>query len=152
MRWTGSGRRWVLAVATAGVAMLPSSPAWADWIGEYWPLWVGNSWTFENVYVPGDTYTETVFEYLIYEGDQAVKLGRPEEYQVVGNTGHVITVYAEFEDGELHDYAPNIVVGEFGDGTVFPICNQAHVRHQPDPRLGGHRSGPARLLRARPEL
>ncbi len=115
-------RSWRPALVVVSFVLLASSPAWADWIGEYWPLWVGNAWTYENVDVPGDIYTEAVFEFLVYEGDAAVKLGSPAEYRVIGNTGHVITVYAEMEDGELVDFAQSVVVGEFGDGTVFQIC------------------------------
>jgi hypothetical protein len=116
---------WIFTIAMAGLAISPPAPARADWIGAYWPLWVGNSWTYRNVDVPGDTYTDTVFEYLIFEGDQAVKLGRPGDYRVIGNTGRVVTVYAEFQDGEFVDYPQNVVVGEFGDGTVFEICAES---------------------------
>ncbi len=121
MRQQSRRRRWLVAMAAAGLAMV-ATPATADWIGEYWPLWVGNSWTYENAAPPGDSYTDTVFEYLVYDGDQAVKLGQPDDYRVIGNTGHVITVYAETEDGELFDYPQHVVVGEYEDGSVFEIC------------------------------
>ena len=115
-------RRRILAVAAVALFLLPPLPAAADWIGAYWPLWGGNSWTYRNVDPPGDLHTETVFEYLVYEGEPAVKLGQPDDYRVVANDGCVITVYAETEDGALFDYPQNVVVGEFGDGSVFELC------------------------------
>ena len=108
--------------AILALVLLLASPAGADWIGHYLPLWFGNSWTFENVDAPGDTYTETVFDAVIYDGDPALLFGEPGDYSVIGNTGRVITVYAQTEEGVLVDFDPPIVIGEFSDGDLFEIC------------------------------
>jgi len=99
-------------------------PAAADprWMGDYLPLELGATWTYQNVEVPADMYAEAVFENLLYEGDQAVKYGSPDEYRVVRNAGGVITVYAFAEDGVLFDLTQNIVLGTFTDGGVFETC------------------------------
>jgi hypothetical protein len=119
---TIGARRGLLVLIAAALFLLAPLPAAAEWIGAYWPLWGGNSWTYRNVDPPNDLYIETVFEYLVYEGDPAVKLGRPDDYRVVANDGRVITVYAGTEGGELYDYPQNVVVGEISDGSVFEIC------------------------------
>ena len=113
--------RTLALVIVAGLA-LGAAPAAADWIGSYMPIWVGNSWTFANVDVPGDYFFESVFDTIFYEGHVAVKIGEPTDYQVVTNTGRVITVLAQTEDGALFDLDPNIVIGEFTDGSYFEIC------------------------------
>lgn len=104
------------------IAIISAPVAHAEWVGQYWPLWVGNSWTYQNVDVPGDTYTETVFEYVVHDGHPAVKLGDPHDYRIIGNTGRIITVYGECEDGVFQDYPQHVVVGEVHDGSVFEIC------------------------------
>jgi len=95
------------------------------WMGDYLPLHLGETWTYQNVSVPADTYTESVFENLIYDGAQAVKLGGTYDYTVIGKTGRTITVYAFAESGVLYDLTQNIVLGTFSDGYVFPVCSAA---------------------------
>lgn len=113
------------ALPMLALILLFASPAAADWIGPYFPLWVGNTWTYENVDVPGDTFTDVVFDATVYDGNPAVLFGQPDDYNVIGNTGLVITVYAQTEEGVLVAFDPYIVIGEFDDGDIFEICVDA---------------------------
>jgi len=117
-------RALVLVVLGLVLAVLPPA-AMADALGEYFPLWLGNAWTYENRDLPGDTYVDAVFELFAWEGQPAFKVGEPGDYSVVASTGLVITVFAEFADGELIAYDPPIVLGEYADGDGFEICQAA---------------------------
>ena len=120
-----SPMRWAVGALTLLAVMTPRPSAAALWMGDYLPLHLGETCTYQNVSVPADTYTESVFESVVHDGAQAVKLGGPYDYTVIGKTGRTITVYAFAESGVLYDLTQNIVLGTFSDGTAFPVCSAA---------------------------
>lgn len=65
MPGTIGARRGLLVLTAAALFLLAPLPAASEWIGAYWPLWGGNSWTYRNVDPPNDLYTESVFEICI---------------------------------------------------------------------------------------
>lgn len=110
------------AELSVGTKVLTGVTAFNRWMGDYLPLRLGMAWTYQNEYPPGDTYTETVFESLLHEGTPALKYGSPAEYRIVDKRGRVVTVYAFYENGTLNDLSRNLVLGAFGDGSVFDVC------------------------------
>jgi hypothetical protein len=117
-----------LALRTAGVLVLVSivalaSPAEAIWMGDYLPAHGPSYWTYVNREHPFDSYTDAVFDTASFGGIDGVKFGEPDEYNIVHNTGSVVTVPAVFEHGFLIDIEPDIVLGWIEDGDPFVICN-----------------------------
>ncbi|MFC1572222.1 hypothetical protein ACFL6M_01360 [Candidatus Eisenbacteria bacterium] len=97
-----------------------------DWMGEFLPLHLGANWTYENRDIPGDTYTEVVFESIFYEGHFAFRFGiDPDDHTIIFNDGQTVTVYAEVDGGQLFDFEEDIVLGEFEDGHTFTTCAEA---------------------------
>ena len=112
----------IALLALASILILPA-PAVAEWIGDYYPLTMYLHWSYQNVVPPFDTYTESVFEAIEYEGNPAVRYGENlDEHRIVHSDGQIVTVYAEVFDGVLYDYPEDTVLGEFGDGETFEIC------------------------------
>jgi len=108
---------------TGMVALTLASGAGADWMGEFFPLRFGSTWTYENRAIPGDTYTESVFALIEYEGHWAMRFGIDALNHTIAHwDGRTVTVFAEVEDGVLFDLGENIVVGEFEDGHIFRQC------------------------------
>lgn len=111
------------AVLTVLLVLCASAPASALWLGQYFNTVVGTVWTYENVDQPGFYRTESAFEFVVYEGDFAARIG-PDitDHFVAHNSGRVITVYAETDDGVLVDFPTNMVLGEFDDGSMLGFC------------------------------
>jgi len=103
-----------------------AAPAAADWLGEFFPLIYESYWVYENVDDPADTYTDTVFEIIEYEGQPAVRVGEDiNDHMIASNDGQTLTVFAVVEDGETYDFADNLVLSEFSDGSYFINCSDA---------------------------
>jgi len=103
--------------------LIISPAATADWIGDYYPLILNSTWTFQNYDPPFDQYTESVFEQFVYDGHPAVRRGEDySEHTIASSDGQIVTVYAEVHGGVLFDYTEDVVLGEFEDGTMFEIC------------------------------
>lgn len=112
-----------LALLVICCTAILAPPAAADWIGDYFPLIMGATWTYQNADPPYDQYTESVFDQFEYEGNLAVRKGEDSyEHTIVSSDGQTVTVYAEVHGGVLFDYSQDVVLGEFSDGTCFEIC------------------------------
>jgi hypothetical protein len=113
-----------LVVIVCALLIAVASPAPAtDMMGWYFPLLLGASWTYENVDNPLDTFTETVFELIEYEGQPAWRFGTDiDNHSIVYRQGGIVTVYAEVDEGELIDLDENIVLAEVVDGSLFRVC------------------------------
>jgi hypothetical protein len=108
---------------TGAGALILAPAAGADWMGEFFPLHFGSTWTYQNRDIPGDIYTESVFEIIEYEGHSAVRVGiDADNHTIARREGLTITILAEVEDGLLFDLEENIVLGEFEDGYIFRTC------------------------------
>ncbi len=113
----------IFAVLAVTVGAITPPDATADWIGDYYPLVMNATWTFQNADPPFDQYTESVFDPFEYDGHPAVRRGEDlSEHTVASSDGSTVTVYAEVHGGVLFDYAEDVVFGEFEDGTMFEIC------------------------------
>ncbi|MCP4572867.1 MAG: hypothetical protein GY838_10990 [bacterium] len=116
-------RRRLGPAVAALVLCLFVSPSSADWTGDYFTAVMGTVWTYENVDQPGLYRTESVFESLDWEGHPAVRLGGDlTDHSVVQNTGHVVTIYAQTEEGVLLDFPNDLDVGWFEDGVRLDLC------------------------------
>ena len=117
----------------------------AVWMGEYFPLCLGATWTFENLDEPGEFYTETVLELIEYEGQPAMRYGDDlDNHTIVGTDRQTVTVYAEVDDGVLYDLEENLVLGDLSDGDYMVICfdtpcdtNLIRIWENLDPSLRG---------------
>ena len=113
----------LLAMLAISCTAIAPPAATADWIGDYYPLVMNATWTFQNYDPPFDQYTESVFEQFEYDGHPAVRRGEDySEHTIAHSDGLLVTVYAEVHGGVLFDYTEDVVLGEFEDGTVFEIC------------------------------
>ena len=101
-----------------GAVVFPSSAS-ADWMGEYYPLYFGSSWTYENVHLPGDTYTTTVFESIVYEGHPAVRIGSgSQNHWIASCDGQTMRLFALVDEGVLYDMEEDLIISEFADGDI----------------------------------
>jgi len=95
----------------------------AEWAGDYYILILDSTWTYQNADPPYDMFTESVFDYFEYEGHLATRIGEDwNNHTIAFSDGHTVTVYAEVDEGVLHDLDPDAVLGEFSDGMSFEIC------------------------------
>jgi hypothetical protein len=113
---------WLSASAVDGSTKIDCPPLPTFWMGEYEPVPLGMWWKYRNEKSPYGIAERSVFEALLYEGHPAVKIGQPGEYQVVGNTGLVYTIYASSDYGPPVDLPQDVVVGEITDGSVYGAC------------------------------
>jgi hypothetical protein len=114
------------ALIFAGFFMLQALPANADWMGEYFPFFYQSYWIYENVDDPSDTYTQSVYEIVYYEGQTAVCLGQDaENHYIASNDGQTITIFGFVENGVPYDFEENPILGEFSDGSYFVVCDDA---------------------------
>jgi len=91
-------------------------------MGEFLPLHLGASWTYENRDVPGDTYTESVFDFFVYEGHAAFRLGFDlEDHSIVCSDGQTVSIYADVDNGQVIDFDEDVIMGEFEDGHFFRV-------------------------------
>lgn len=112
----------IAMVAAAGLALGVGSAAAADWFGQYLPLCLGASWTYENFDNPADTYTRSVFGQTVYEGHPAYLYGTPADHNIIARDGYVLTLYAVVDGGVTYDQDEDTVLGEITDGLVFTPC------------------------------
>lgn len=114
-----------LAFALAVTVAVPAL-ATTDMVGWYFPLTLGASWTYTNVDDPGDIWANTVLDEFTYEGQPAFRFGEDvDNCTIVYRAGGVVTVYAEVENGVLHDLTQNVVLDDVLDGEKFAVCFQA---------------------------
>ena len=112
-----------LALLVICCTTIVAPPAAADWVGDYLPLIMGATWTYQNADPPYDQYTESVFELFEYDGNPAVRIGEGSyDHTIAFNDGYTLSVYAEVHGGVLYDYTEDLILGEFDDGSLFEIC------------------------------
>jgi hypothetical protein len=94
-----------------------------EMMGWYFPVNLGATWTYAGSGGPADTFTESVFESVLYQGQPAYRRGASlDDHVIVQQSLGVVTVYAVVEEGVLFDLQPNAVLAELVDGAPFPIC------------------------------
>jgi len=114
----------VIAIVLVLLALL-ATEARSEWIGPYLPLYADNSWTYENVNVPGDFMVESVFDTTLWNGLVCAVFGQADDHQVIHNTGRVITVFALFDEDTLYPVDPPIVLGDVHDGSLFEVPGES---------------------------
>lgn len=108
-------------VMTGSSGVVAEAASFAD----YAPLTLGSYWTYENAAIPADTYTESVFESIVFKGHPAVKYGDVNGSYTIGfNDGSTVNLYGEVDsDGILDDY-PDASLSTITDGMVYQLGPQ----------------------------
>jgi len=103
-----------------------ATPVSAVWMAEYFPLCEGATWILENLDEPGEFCVDTVLEYVEYEGHTAMRFGEDlDDHSIVGSDGQTVTLYAQVDEGVLHDLSEDLVLGDLSDGDHMVICVEA---------------------------
>lgn len=112
----------VFLALIAGPTKVDGAAPQTFWMGDYQPVPFGAAWVYRNEYPPSQIVSRSVFEKLVYEGHPAVKFGGPDDYQIVGNTACVYTIYASADYGIPDDLPQDVVLGQVADGNTFTAC------------------------------
>jgi hypothetical protein len=97
---------------------------------DYFPIVLENSCTYQNVDNLSDTFTESVFEFYIFDGNPAYKVGDDKNnYAIVYSDGTTVTLYAVVDEGNLIDVIPDYSLSYVGDGysTNFSGLGNYHL-------------------------
>jgi hypothetical protein len=112
-----------IGLAVISSFLLAAAPASAAWMGFYFPMVFGTIWIYENADNPLDTFTESVFEIIEYEGETALRVGEDLDNHRIGfNDGQKITIYEVVENGLPIGLDQPIELAEFGDGYLWRHC------------------------------
>jgi hypothetical protein len=97
-------------------------------LAEYTPLTLDSYWTYQNVAVPSDIYTESVFEKFTFTGHQAVKKGTDANNYVIGyNDGASVGMYAIVKQDVLYDF-PDVSIGTINDGMFYQLAEPSNFQ------------------------
>lgn len=95
---------------------------------DYWPLALGNSWTYGNATDASDTFTNTVFEAFTFDTNPAFRFGRDADNHFIGfNDGAAFNLYGFMDAGVLDNFEPDLTIGTFVDGMAFPFGEEIVV-------------------------
>jgi len=107
-----------MEVALAMVVKMPVAGGMVNF-ADYWPLALGNYWTYQNAANPADTFTNSVFEQFTFAGNPAFKFGSDtSNYQIIYNDGASVTLYAGVWGGIAED-PPDVSTGMIVDGACI---------------------------------
>ncbi len=105
-----------------------ATSATAAYFADYFPLTLGSWWQGEilqpvqtqdgTIMQPVGSRRISVFESLVYDGHNAVKIGDPSDFTIASKSGNLVTIHAFFDDGELYNH-DDFTIGNIVDGTLF---------------------------------
>lgn len=111
----------------AAVLLLAITPSTrAANFAEYFPLTLGSWWqgvtfvpdaTQDDVLQPVAFVERRVFESLVYDGQNAFKIGDSSDYHLVSKSGGTVTIHADFDEGVFVNH-PDWTIGEIRDGLI----------------------------------